>query len=146
MRVVISRVHRAVCVVDDAITGAIERGLLCYVGVLDGDTDGDMAWVADKLCTLRLFTDDDGKINLSVTDIGGGLLLIPNFTLAGRTRKGTRPSFSDAAHPDVSRPMFEALVQRCGQRVTTASGVFGAHMDIESVADGPVTVVVESRT
>jgi len=144
MRVVVSRVSLAACVVDDALTGAIQRGLLCYVGVLEGDTDADVEWIADKLCTLRLFNDDEGKINLSVSDIGGGLLLIPNFTLAGRTRKGTRPSFSDAAHPDVSRPLFESLVERCAERVSTKSGVFGAHMEIESVADGPVTVIVES--
>jgi D-tyrosyl-tRNA(Tyr) deacylase len=145
MRAVVSRVNKAQVAVDGSVVGAIERGLLVYVGVITGDSDADATWLADKLIGLRVCADAEGRINASAADIHGGLLLIPNFTLAGRTRKGNRPSFTDAAAPDEARRLFEMVARRCAAKITTATGVFGAHMLIDAQADGPVTVLLDSR-
>lgn len=144
MKAVVSRVDRARCEVDEQATGEIGAGLLVYIGVVHGDGEAEADWLADKLTALRIFPDEKGKMNRSVTDIGGGLLLIPNFTLAGRTKKGTRPSFTDAAHPETAEPLFQRIVERCAKIVPTATGLFGAHMIITSTANGPVTVIVDT--
>ncbi len=144
MRAVVSRVEHACCVVDGQTTGEIARGLLVYVGVVEGDRESDITWMAEKLIALRIFPDDEGKMNRSLADTGGGLLLIPNFTLAGCTRKGTRPSFTDAAPPEVASRMFYELVTACGTYIPVATRIFGAHMHITSEADGPVMLVVDS--
>src|SRR5688572_11473945 len=107
MRAVLCRVDHASVTVDHQIVGQIAHGLLACIGIMCGDTDADVQWLADKLTTIRVFNDDAGKMNLSLRDVRGGLLLIPNFTLAGRTKKGTRPSYSDAAAPDVAKPLFD---------------------------------------
>lgn len=143
MRAVISRVRSAVCQVDGQTTGAIQRGLLVYLGVLEGDGDDLPVTMARKLTQLRIFPDEDGRMNRSVADIGGGILLIPNFTLAARTKKGTRPSFTDAAAPPVAERLYQRVADECGKSVTTATGRFGADMRIESVADGPVTIILD---
>jgi D-aminoacyl-tRNA deacylase len=146
MRAVICRVDRASVCVEDQVVGRIDRGLLVYIGVITGDTADDAAWLVEKLLSIRLFSDDAGKMNLSVADVGGGLLLIPNFTLAGRTRKGTRPSFSDAAASQLAAALFQAVADACSARVPTATGVFGAHMLVDSACNGPVTVTLDSRS
>ncbi len=144
MRSVVSRVSRAAVVVGGEPVGEIGRGLLVYVGVVEGDGEADARWTAEKLFALRIFPDEAGRMNRSVADVEGGLLLIPNFTLAGRTRKGSRPSFTDAADPAVAEPLFDRVAALCAERVTTATGVFGGDMRITSTADGPVTLVLES--
>ena len=144
MRAVVCRVENASVVVGGRTVGRIDRGLLAYIGVYRGDGEPQARWLADKLLALRLFGDDAGRMNRSVRDVGGSILLIPNFTLAGRTRKGTRPSFTDAADPDAAEPLFDQLVQRCGREIAAAAGVFGAHMLIDARFDGPVTVLVDT--
>ena len=144
MRCVLCRVNSASVEVDAQTVGSIGIGLLVYVGVLDGDTQRDVQWTAEKLCTLRLFNDPAGKINCSLRDVGGSLLLIPNFTLAGDSRKGTRPSFTDAALPEYAEELFNALVNACAETDLTHTGRFGAHMKIDAQFDGPVTVIIDS--
>ena len=130
--------------VGGRVVGRCGVGLLCYVGVMAGDREADADWLAGKLTALRIFPDDQGRMNRSVAEVGGGLLLISNFTLAGRAKKGARPSFTDAAPPDAARPLFERVAARCAAVVPTETGRFGAPMQIESVADGPITVIVSS--
>src|SRR5688572_22715730 len=113
MRAIACRVDHASVTVDEQLVGRTGPGLLVYVGIMSGDTEADAQWLSDKLIALRLFNDEAGKMNHSVRDVSGGLLLIPNFTLAGRTRKGTRPSYSDAAAPDMAKPLFERLAAAC---------------------------------
>lgn len=144
MRAVVCRVRHASVTVEANTVGAIERGLLVYVGILDGDGEDQLAWMARKLPALRLFNDEQGRMNRSTADVSGSLLLIPNFTLAGRTRKGTRPSFTDAADPAIASPMFDDLVHRCRRTVPTEAGVFGAEMTIDATFDGPVTILVDT--
>lgn len=144
MRAVVCRVDDAHVIADGVETGRIARGLLVYLGVIAGDTDAHALWLADKLASLRLFNDDHGKINLAVADVAGSILLIPNFTLAGRTSKGTRPSFSEAAPPHLASALFDRLAELLRQRLPVATGVFGAHMVIHATFHGPVTVVVDT--
>lgn len=144
MRAVVCRSGEASVSVNGEVVGRIDRGLVVYVAVFEVDGDDDVTWMAEKLPALRLFQDDDGRMNRSVADVGGGLLLIPNFTVAGRTNKGTRPSYTDAASPQQASAMFNALAARCGQMMPVATGRFGAHMHIASTHDGPVTVIVDS--
>lgn len=144
MRAVVCRVHRASATADGVLCGRIERGLLVFLGVMRGDGAEQMQWMAEKLVRLRLFPDEQGKMNRSVKDIAGSILMIPNFTLAGDARRGTRPSFSDAAPPDVAKPLFERTIAACEAHVPVAGGVFGAHMEIDARCDGPITIVVDS--
>jgi D-tyrosyl-tRNA(Tyr) deacylase len=144
MRVVLQRVSRAKVTVDGRVTGEIGRGLLLLVGFTDGDSDDALAWMADKVVGLRIFPDDEGKMNRSVDDVDGGLLVVSQFTLYGDTRKGRRPSFIDAARPEVAIPLYERFLQMLratGRPVET--GEFGAMMDVELVNDGPVTLILE---
>lgn len=144
MRVVLQRVSRARVTADGRVTGEIGRGLLLLVGFTAGDTGEALAWMADKLVGLRIFPDDEGKMNRSVDEVGGDLLVVSQFTLYGDTRKGKRPSFVEAARPEVAIPLYErflALLRATGRRVET--GEFGAMMDVELVNDGPVTLILE---
>jgi D-tyrosyl-tRNA(Tyr) deacylase len=144
MRIVLQRVSRARVTVEGRVTGEIGRGLLLLVGFTDGDTEDALAWMADKVVGLRIFADDEGKMNRSVQEAGGGLLVVSQFTLYGDTRKGRRPSFIDAARPEIAIPLYErfvALLRATGLPVGT--GEFGAMMDVELVNDGPVTLILE---
>jgi D-tyrosyl-tRNA(Tyr) deacylase len=144
MRVVLQRVARAKVTVDGRVTGEIGRGLLLLTGFTDGDTEDALAWMADKIVGLRIFPDDEGKMNRSVEDVDGGLLVVSQFTLYGDTRKGRRPSFIEAARPEVAIPLYERFLQMLratGRPVQT--GEFGAMMDVELVNDGPVTLILE---
>ena len=142
MLALVQRVSSASVSVDGEIIGSIERGVLVLLGVVAGDTRVQGDWLADKVARLRIFPDDEGKMNLSVQDIGGSALVISQFTLAGDTRKGTRPSYSRAAPPSLAEPLYEAyaaeLATHLEGRVQT--GRFGAKMDVALVNDGPVTL------
>ncbi len=124
---------------------AIGTGLVALVCAVQGDTDAEARWVADKIASLRIFQDDDGKMNRSVKDIGGGVLVVSQFTLAGDVRKGTRPSFVNAAAPGIAAPLVDLVAARVRDEhgLTVGTGVFGASMSVELVNDGPVTIIIE---
>ena len=146
MRAVVQRVSRAHVSVNETVCGKIGSGLLVLLGVENGDTDEDAAFIARKVAHLRIFEDDGGKMNLSVKDIGGSVLVVSQFTLLGDCRKGNRPSFTLSAHPDVAQPLLDKtchLIKSEGLAVET--GVFGAVMDVELVNAGPVTIVLDSK-
>lgn len=145
MRAVVQRVKRASVSVDRVVKGEIEKGLLVYLGVERGDSETDLEYVAAKLLGLRIFEDTDGKMNLDILEVGGSVLLISQFTLSGDCRKGRRPSFDKAESPEAARALYERLAQRLRQSVTTATGEFQAHMEVESINDGPVTMLLDSR-
>jgi D-tyrosyl-tRNA(Tyr) deacylase len=144
MRIVLQRVSRARVTVDGRVTGEIGRGLLLLVGFTSADTDDALAWMAKKVLQLRVFPDDEGKMNRSVEEADGGVLVVSQFTLYGDARKGNRPSFIDAARPEVAIPLYERFVEmlRASGR-PVATGEFGAMMDVELVNDGPVTLILE---
>ncbi len=145
MRAVLQRVKRAKVSVDGVVTGEIGAGLLVFLGVAQTDTDADLDYMQKKIPELRIFEDDEGKMNRSVVEAGGALLVVSQFTLYGDARKGRRPGFTDAARPDLAIPMYERFVAGCramGLRVET--GRFGAMMDVELVNDGPVTLLLDS--
>ena len=145
MRALIQRVaHAEVCVADSTV-GAIERGLLVLLGVREGDTVDDVAYLAAKVVTLRIFEDAQGKMNLDVQDVQGAVLVVSQFTLYADCRKGRRPSFTQAARPPLARQLYETFLAAVGRHgVPVAHGVFGAHMAVSLVNDGPVTVWLES--
>lgn len=147
MRIVIQRVSRASVCVDGSVVSQIGRGLMILVGVENGDTEEDAAWLASKAARLRIFDDADGVMNLSVTDVGGELLAVSQFTLTASTRKGNRPSYIRAACHETAVPIYERfcrmLEQESGAQVR--KGVFGADMQVELVNDGPVTIIIDSR-
>jgi D-aminoacyl-tRNA deacylase len=145
MRVVLQRVSRASVTVEGGVTGRIGPGLLLLVGFTSGDSEADLIWMADKLLGLRVFNDPDGKMNLSLRDVEGGLLVVSQFTLYGDTRKGRRPSFVQAAHPDRAIPLYKRFVGLLRERAPgpVETGEFGAMMEVELVNDGPVTLVLE---
>ena len=145
MIALVQRVSSASVRVDGAVVGAVERGLLVLLGVVAGDTEAEGDWLADKIARLRVFPDDDGKMNRSVLDVGGGALVVSQFTLAGDVRKGTRPSYARAARPDLAEPLYEAFATRLGDHLggRVQTGVFGATMEVALVNDGPVTLWVE---
>jgi D-tyrosyl-tRNA(Tyr) deacylase len=146
MRSVVQRVARAAVRVDRQVVGEVGHGLLVLLGVAQGDSDDDARWTADKLAQLRIFEDEAGKMNRSVMDVGGAILLVSQFTLLGDTRKGNRPSFVAAAPPEVAVALYESVAAMLRTRgLPVAQGVFRAHMEVESVNDGPVTLVIDSR-
>ena len=132
---------------DGEIVGSIGVGLLVLLGIEHGDCAESIDWYADKTAELRIFADADGKMNRSVEEIGGGVLVVSQFTLAARTRKGRRPSYTDAAPPVEAEPLYERFAARLASRgLTVARGTFGAMMDVELVNDGPVTILLEPKT
>jgi D-tyrosyl-tRNA(Tyr) deacylase len=144
MRVVLQRVSRASVTVNGEVVGATGRGYALLLGVTHGDTVAQADWLASKVAGLRLFEDDQGKMNLDLADVGGAILLVSQFTLYGDARKGRRPSFTDAAPPEIAEPLvahFAEALRRQG--LTVATGVFGAAMQVEIHNDGPVTMVLE---
>jgi D-tyrosyl-tRNA(Tyr) deacylase len=145
MRAVIQRVREAKVEVEGNAVGQIERGLLVYLGVGKEDGETDAAFMAEKLANLRIFPDDAGKMNLSVTDIGGGILLISNFTLHGDCRKGRRPGFDAAALPEPAEALYEKVADLIGEQgVAVEKGSFGAYMQVSGVNDGPVNFLLDS--
>jgi D-aminoacyl-tRNA deacylase len=146
MRSVVQRVARGAVRVDRQVVGEIGHGLLVLLGVAAGDTEADARWTADKLAQLRIFEDEAGKMNRSVQDVGGWVLLVSQFTLLGDARKGNRPSFVGAAPPGEANALYESVAALLRARgLPVAQGVFRAHMEVESVNDGPVTLILDSR-
>ena len=145
MRAVLQRVKKSSVSIDGKIHSSIEKGLLVLLCVEVGDTEADSAYMEKKIPALRIFSDEDDKMNLSVCDVGGEILLVSQFTLAGDARRGTRPSYSDAARPEQAIPMYEDMLKRLNACVPTKGGVFGANMQIELINDGPVTIILDSR-
>ena len=145
MRAVVQRVSHARVTVDERPVSNIGAGLLVLLGVAQGDTTADADWLLDKVLDLRIFENELGKFDRSLREIGGELMVVSQFTLLADTRKGRRPSFSAAAAPDAAIPLYEHLLARAaGQGVRSAGGEFGAHMAVELVNDGPVTIVLDS--
>lgn len=146
MRAVVQRVTRASVTVEEEVVGKISRGLLVLLGVAAEDTEQDAAYLAEKICGLRVFEDAAGKMNLSVQDVGGSILAVSQFTLCGDCRKGKRPSFDKAAKPETANAHYEKFVALCRERgVRVETGVFRAHMQVELANDGPVTILLDSR-
>jgi len=145
MRVVLQRVSEAAVEVDGQTVGRIGPGLLVYLSVGAGDTEKDADYIADKLANLRVFADEAGKMNRSVLDVGGQILLVSNFTLHGDCRKGRRPGFDAAAGPELAERLYERVTELLRERrVEVQTGLFGAHMHVASINDGPVTFQLES--
>lgn len=146
MKAVLQRVSRASVTIDGQIVGQIGRGLLVLLGVEQGDTESDARQLADKSVQLRIFDDAAGKMNLSLVDIGGAMLVVSQFTLLGDCRKGRRPSFVAAAPPEIAERLYETFVAAVGvQGIPVATGRFRATMQVELVNDGPVTMLLNSR-
>ncbi|MBZ0317344.1 MAG: D-tyrosyl-tRNA(Tyr) deacylase [Anaerolineae bacterium] len=145
MRAVVQRVTKGSVTVEGQITGAIEQGFVILLGVKNGDTEAEARWLASKIAGLRVFDDDEGKMNRSLLDVGGGALVVSQFTLYADTRRGKRPGFTDAAPPEIAEPLvsrFVELLRESGvQRVET--GIFRAMMLVEIYNDGPVTILLE---
>ena len=144
MRVVLQRVSRASVSIDGRPAGAIGRGFCLLVGLTHGDTDATVDWMAEKVAGLRLFPDREGKMNVGLDEVGGGVLVISQFTLYGDAAKGRRPSFIDAARPETAIPLYERFVGALrGRGLEVATGEFGADMQVEIHNDGPVTMILE---
>lgn len=147
MRAVVQRVTRASVTVDGAVVGAIDAGVLVLLGVAADDTADDGAWIADKIAKQRIFEDDEGRMNLSLVEAGGGALVVSQFTLLASTRKGTKPSWHRAAPPETAVSLYGEFVRRLENILgrPVATGKFGAMMEVSLVNDGPVTLVLDSR-
>jgi D-tyrosyl-tRNA(Tyr) deacylase len=146
MRVVVQRTKQAAVTVDGAVVGAIDHGFMLLVGITHDDTEQDARYMAEKIAGLRVFEDESGKMNLSITETGGQVLSVSQFTLYGDCRKGKRPNFMAAARPEQAEPLYEKLNELLrAQGLKVETGTFGAMMDVSLVNDGPVTLIVESR-
>lgn len=146
MRAVVQRVDYANVEVKGEIVGEIQKGLLVFLGVGEGDSPKDMEYMVDKILGLRIFEDDLGKMNLSLRDINGEILVVSQFTLYGDVRRGKRPSFSSSAKPDMAENLYEEFIKVCkDQGIKTQNGVFGAHMNVEIENNGPVTILIDSN-
>ncbi|MGB3259400.1 D-aminoacyl-tRNA deacylase [Paenisporosarcina sp.] len=146
MKVVLQRSLEAKVEVNGEVTGQIDKGLVLLVGITHNDTEEDVRYVAEKVANLRLFEDESGKMNLSIFEAGGSILSVSQFTLYGDTRKGRRPSFSEAAKPDIAKPLWDLFNEELRNlNLHVETGVFGAMMDVSLTNDGPVTLIVESK-
>jgi D-tyrosyl-tRNA(Tyr) deacylase len=146
MRAVIQRVKQARVQVEGRVIGEIKQGLLCFVGVGKGDQEADADYLAAKIPHLRIFEDAEGKFNRTLLDIKGEILVVSQFTLFGDCRKGRRPSFSDAAEPELARKLYQHFIAKLKENaITVAQGEFQAHMQVELVNDGPVTLLLDSK-
>ena len=146
MRVVVQRARQAKVTVDGKVTGAIEHGLMLLVGITHEDTVKDLEYCAKNVANFRIFEDEQGKMNLSIKEVGGSILSISQFTLYGETKKGNRPSFIEAARPEVAEPLYHQFNQilRETYEIQVETGIFGAMMDVSFTYNGPVTLIVES--
>lgn len=145
MKSVIQRVSQASVTIDGAVVGEIQKGFMILLGITHTDTEKDVKWMVDKITGLRVFEDENGKMNLSLEDVGGELLIVSQFTLYGDARKGRRPSFIEAARPEKAIPLYEKFVEMAREKgVKVATGEFGADMKVSLINDGPVTLIVDS--
>ncbi|MGL5683822.1 MAG: D-aminoacyl-tRNA deacylase [Marinifilaceae bacterium] len=147
MRIVIQRVTRASVSVCDEVVGAINEGLMLLVGIQADDTLEDIEWLTQKITNLRIFDDEKGVMNCSIMDVNGDMLIISQFTLMARTKKGNRPSYIDAAVPDIAIPIYERFKEEMAKQLgkPIQAGLFGADMQVELVNDGPVTIIMDSK-
>ncbi len=146
MRAVVQRVSEGSVSVDNTISGKIGKGFLIFLGVEEQDDEKDLEYMVDKITNLRIFEDENEKMNLSLKDIGGELLVVSQFTLLGDCRKGRRPSFSTAARPEKANELYMMFVQRCREQgLKVETGVFQAHMEVRLCNDGPVTMLIDSK-
>lgn len=145
MKIVVQRVKRASVTIDNKIVGKIENGLLLLVGIHESDTKKEMDWCCRKIPSLRIFEDDEGKMNRSAVDVNGEILVVSQFTLYGNANKGTRPSFIEAARPEKAEPLYDYMIEvlRRDSGLNIESGTFGAMMDVELINSGPVTLILE---
>ncbi|HTA82064.1 MAG TPA: D-aminoacyl-tRNA deacylase [Bacteroidia bacterium] len=147
MRVVIQRVSKAEVKVDGTVKGSCDKGLLILAGIEEADSEEDAAWLSGKIANLRIFSDEQDKMNLSVKDVNGGMLVVSQFTLHASTQKGNRPSYILAARPEKALPLFNVFVSMLEKELgkPIATGEFGAHMEVSLVNDGPVTIIIDSK-
>lgn len=146
MRSIIQRVKSAQVAVSGEIVGKIDEGLLVLLGVCDEDTEKDLKWLADKIAGLRIFTDSDDKMNLSLEDIDGEILIVSQFTLYGKCKKGRRPDFTSAGKPQYAEKMYEDFVEYMRTKIRKVeTGIFGEHMEVSLLNDGPVTLFIDSK-
>lgn len=149
MRLVIQRVSEAALTVDKQKRGSIKAGLVVLIGIEEADTEEDAAWLARKISAMRIFGDEEGKMNRSLTEIEGSLMIVSQFTLHASTKKGNRPSFIKSAHPEKAIPLYDSFItktQNLLPQTHTITGTFGADMQIQLVNDGPVTIIMDSKT
>ncbi|MEP6260200.1 MAG: D-aminoacyl-tRNA deacylase [Gillisia sp.] len=147
MRVVLQRVKEASVTIEGQVNGAIKAGILVLLGIEDADTPEDIEWLCNKICNLRIFNDSKGVMNLSLQDIKGEVLVISQFTLHANIKKGNRPSYIKAAKPNVAIPLYEEFNEKMQLRLgkPVATGIFGAHMEVTLINDGPVTILMDSK-
>lgn len=146
MRAVVQRVKKSSVTVDGKIVGKIGNGLLVLLGVGEEDDNKDLEYMIDKVLGLRIFQDENDKMNLSLLDIEGELLVVSQFTLYGDVRKGKRPSFTKSAHPDIANKLYEEFIEKTKEKgIKVEHGIFGAHMDVDLINDGPVTILLDSK-
>jgi D-tyrosyl-tRNA(Tyr) deacylase len=147
MRIVVQRVTEASVTVDEKTTGAINTGLLVFMGIEDADTDEDITWISNKIVNLRIFNDAAGVMNLGVKEVEGDILLVSQFTLHACTKKGNRPSYIKASKPAIAIPMYEKMIQQLQQELgkPVQTGIFGADMKVRLLNDGPVTIMIDSK-
>ncbi|WP_209122838.1 D-aminoacyl-tRNA deacylase [Alkalihalobacillus sp. BA299] len=146
MKVVLQRVSEASVKVKEEVVGKINSGLMLLIGITHEDTIEDVEYIAEKIVNLRIFEDDEGKLNLSLLDVGGQILSISQFTLYGDCRKGRRPNFMGAAKPDLAEPLYETFNEQLRQKgVHVETGIFGAMMDVQLTNQGPVTLIIDSK-
>ena len=147
MKILIQRVKHSKCTVDGKEISKIGQGLLVFVGITNDDTNEDIEWLANKMVNLRIFNDEDGIMNKSCIEIDGEIMIISQFTLHARTKKGNRPSYVDAAKPEISEPLYNKFIETVNSLTgkQSATGIFGADMKIELLNDGPVTIIIDSK-
>jgi len=147
MKVVIQRVVKASVAIEKKTVAVIDNGLLLFVGIVDEDTQEDIAWLINKIINLRIFNDDLGVMNRSLQDCKGDVLVVSQFTLHASTKKGNRPSYTQAAKPDIAIPLYETFVKQLeiGLGKSVQTGVFGANMQVELINDGPVTIIIDTK-
>ena len=147
MKIIVQRVKSANVKVENSIVGQINKGILALVGITHTDTINEIEWLVNKIANLRIFDDENGIMNKSILDIKGEVLFISNFTLYGNSKKGGRPSYIDAAPSEISKVLYEQFINtfktKYDSQIKTASGIFGAMMDVELINDGPVTLIIE---